>query len=253
MKQSITALVPTFNREEHIRGCLESVKWVDEILVVDSYSTDKTLEICREHTSLIYQHEYVNSAAQKNWALDRVKTDWVLQVDTDERIEPELREEILAVLPHSESVDGYRVCIKNLLWNKRVRHGSQGGLQVRIFRTDKGRWSDRAVHARVEGLSQVSDLSAGLLHYAIDDLNEELQQFVNQVLSWEFQELLKRQKKWHWWDVSLRPIALFLLAYVRNGGFRDGFPGFYLAVYKAFYSFMIYTKLYEYEVRQGLR
>src|ERR1043165_5825483 len=104
----ITALVPTYNCEGTIRECLESVKWADKIFVVDSFSNDRTLEICREYTSWIVQHEYVNSATQKNWAMDQITTEWTLQIDSDERLEPGLKEEILKSLSASEQPDGYR-------------------------------------------------------------------------------------------------------------------------------------------------
>src|SRR6266851_4304626 len=94
-KPLITALVPTYNCEKTIRACLESVKWVDKIFVVDSFSTDRTLEICREYTDWIVQHEYINSATQKNWAMVHIQSEWTLQIDSDERFEPGLKEEII--------------------------------------------------------------------------------------------------------------------------------------------------------------
>ncbi len=253
-KEIITALIPVFNCENTIRSCLESVKWVDKIFVVDSFSTDRTLDICREYTDWIVQHEYVNSATQKNWALDRISTEWVLQIDSDERAEVGLEEELLAAISSYKSVDGYRVRIKNLIWGKWVRCcGLYPCTQVRIFRTSKGRWSDREVHARVEGLGVVRDLEHHYIHRDLDDLSEELQQFARQVVVWESNELIDKGKRWRWWEVTLRPLAIFLLLYFRRGGYRAGFRGFYLSVYRAFYSFMTYARLYEHEVHEGLR
>jgi glycosyltransferase involved in cell wall biosynthesis len=250
----VTVLLPVLNREELIRDCLESVKWADEILVVDSFSTDRTLEICREYTDRILQHEYVYSAKQKNWGLEQIQTEWVFHIDSDETVEPELRDEVLATLCQSEGVDGYRIRIKNLMWGKWVRGcGMYPCTQVRLFRTQKGRWSDRQVHARVQGMRCVRDLKHHIIHRDIDDLTAELNQFVSQVLNWEFIELVKRGKRWRWWDVTLRPLAIFLLFYFRYGGYREGFRGFYLSVYRGLYSFMTYARLYEDEVRRGLR
>ena len=98
MTQKVTVIVPCFNEEEDIRECLESVKWADDIFVVDSYSTDRTLEIAREYTSHIVQHEYVNSATQKNWAIPQVKTEWVMVLDADERVTPDLQARIKKIL-----------------------------------------------------------------------------------------------------------------------------------------------------------
>jgi len=250
----ITALVPTFNCDMTVRDCLESVKWVDRIFVVDSFSTDRTLEICREYTGWIVQHEYINSAAQKNWALGQIDTEWTLQIDSDERLEPSLKDEILNVLKVAEGVDGYRVKIKNLVWGKWVRGCNLYPCWVvRLFRTKKGRWSEREVHARLQGLQTVRDLQHHIVHSDLRDLREELQQFARQVVVWESNELVKSGRRWHWWDVTMRPLAIFLILYFRLGGFREGFRGFYLAVYRAFYSFMTYARLYEIETYRGLR
>ncbi len=251
----ITALVPTFNCESTIRDCLESVKWVDRIFVVDSFSTDRTLEICREYTDCIVQHEYVNSAAQKNWALAQIQTEWTLQIDSDERVEPALRDEIVHVLSVAEGADGFRICIKNMVWGKWVRSCNlYPCAQIRLFRTARCRWSDRQVHARLQGPKAVRDLKNHIIHCDIADISSELQQFARQVVVWESNELVKWGRRWHWWDVTLRPCAIFLLLYFRLGGFRDGFRGFYLSVYRAFYSFMTYARLYEIETsRDGRR
>lgn len=250
----ITALVPTYNCEDTIRECLESVKWVDRIFVVDSFSSDRTLEICKEYTDWIVQHEYVNSAKQKNWAMEQIETEWTLQLDSDERIEAALAEEIQAQLRREEQPDGYRIRIKNLVWGKWVRCcGMYPCAQVRLFRTRLGRWSDKEVHAKLQGLGTIEDLENHIIHQDIADLSAELQQFSRQVVIWESLELMKRGRRWHWWDVTLRPMAIFLLMYFKEGGFREGFRGFYLSTYRAFYSFMTYARLYELETKRGLR
>src|SRR6266478_5170400 len=97
-RPKISVLLPTFNNAQIIRSALESIRWADEILVVDSFSTDSTLDICREYGARILQHEYVQSAKQKNWAIPQCGNEWVLQIDTDEVLEPGLREEIEAVI-----------------------------------------------------------------------------------------------------------------------------------------------------------
>src|SRR6476646_11102641 len=109
MRPLISILLPTFNSAATVRETLESVKWADEILVVDSFSTDNTLDICREYGVRIIQHEYVNSARQKNWAAPQCKNQWVLQIDTDETLEEGSREENEAALQSSETVDAFRL------------------------------------------------------------------------------------------------------------------------------------------------
>lgn len=250
----ITALIPTFNRQETIRECLESVKWADEILVVDSFSTDSTLEICRGYTDRIIQHEYVTSARQKNWAIEQVKTEWVFQIDSDEFAEAGLADEIIDLLARTPAADGYWIPRKNLIWGRWLRHCRYyPDRQLRLFRAAKGRWTDRDIHAHVTGLETTADLHAHLIHYDLADLSKELQQFARQTIPWECNELIKKGKRWRRRDVTLRPLAIFLMYYFRYAGFRDGFRGFYISVYRAIYSFMTYARLYEEEVRRGLR
>lgn len=251
---TITALVPTFNCQSTIRECLESISWVDEILVVDSFSTDGTLDICREFTDRIVQHEYVTSAKQKNWALQLVTTDWVFQIDSDERIEADLRAEMLEAIAKDQETDGYQIRRKNFIWGRWCSSCNYyPDWQLRFFRPANGRWSNRDVHARVEGLNAVKQLQGHLLHRDLESIQAELMQFSAQFMNWEVNELKKRGKRWRWLDVTARPVAIFLVFYFYRGGYREGFRGFFLSVWRAFYSFMTYARLYESELREGLR
>lgn len=250
----ITVFIPTYNCESTIRASLESVKWADQIFIVDSFSTDGTLDICREYTDWIVQHEYVYSARQKNWSMENIKSEWTLHLDSDEQIEPALRDEILLVMAQGTLPDGFRIRLKNYVWGEWVRCcGLYPCAQVRLFRTQKGRWSDRQVHARLQGIDSIVDLQNHIIHQDITDLSAELQQFSRQVVIWESNELIKQNRRWHWWDVTLRPIAIFLLYYFKLKGFQEGFRGFYLSVYRAFYSFMTYARLFEIEQKKKLQ
>lgn len=242
----LTVFIPTYNCEKTIRACLESIKWADQIFIVDSFSTDRTLEICQEYTNWIVQHEYIYSSRQKNWAMEHIKTEWTLHLDSDEELEPALRDEIIKSLKQNDLPDGYKIRIKNLVWGKWVKCCDLYPCdQIRLFQTNKGRWSDRQVHARLQGINKVFDLENHIVHHDITDISAELQQFSRQVVIWEANELVKKNRKWHWWDVTLRPFAIFLIYYFRRNGFREGFRGLYLSVYRAFYSFMTYARLYE--------
>jgi len=186
--------------------------------------------------------------------MEQIQTEWTLHIDSDEHIEPELRDEILHELAQPDPPDGYRIRIKNLMWGQWVRCcGMYPCAQVRLFRTAKGRWSKREVHARLQGIATEKPLQHHIIHRDMEDLSAELQQFSRQVLAWESNELIKKGRRWHWWDVTLRPLAIFALDYFTNGGIKEGFRGFYLSVYHGFYSFMTYARLYESEVRRGLR
>src|SRR5262245_40337448 len=122
MTEKLTALVPTFNEEAVIRDCLESLRWADEVFVVDSFSQDRTVEIERQYGSRVVQHAYVNSAAQKNWAIPQSGYLWVLLVDADERVTPELREEIREILEKGPRHSGYWIRRANHFLGKRMKH-----------------------------------------------------------------------------------------------------------------------------------
>src|SRR5216683_4001496 len=147
----LTVLLPTFNEAEKLQNCLESVKWADEILLVDSFSTDQTIEIGLRYGARMVQHEYINSAKQKNWAIPQCQNEWVLQIDADERLEPELQEEIqnLLKLPPPD-IDGYVMRTKNHIMGEWIKvMGLYPSYRLRLFRRDAGRFQDREVDARI--------------------------------------------------------------------------------------------------------
>ena len=135
----LTALIPCRNESVNIRDCLESVKWADEIFVVDSFSTDDTLDICREYTDRIIQHEYVNSAAQKNWAIPQATHSWVLIVDADERVPPDLADEIRRIVADDGPRDGYYLKRRSYFLGRLIHYsGWQHDRVLRLFRRDRG-------------------------------------------------------------------------------------------------------------------
>jgi len=164
-RRTLTVLVPTYNEEANIAACLESVRFADEILVVDSFSTDRTLEEARPLATRVLQHEYVNSAAQKNWSLPQSAHRWILVVDADEQVSPELASEIQGVLAAGPAHDGYVVRRLNHFHGKPIRHGGWGRDRVlRFFNRDRGRYQEKDVHAEVEVQGSVAELKHPLLH-----------------------------------------------------------------------------------------
>ena len=155
----------TANEEERLRPCLESVAWADEVVVVDAESTDKTALVAREFTDHVHVRPWPGFAAQKNFGLDQATGDWILSVDADERVTPELRARIEAVLRADGPADGYSVPRKNIFWGRWVRHGRlYPDWQLRLFRRGRGRFADREVHESVRVEGRVARLDAPLLH-----------------------------------------------------------------------------------------
>lgn len=245
-RSKLTVLMPTFNEENNIKECLESVKWADDIMVVDSFSTDKTLEIARQYTDNILQHEYINSATQKNWAIPQAKNEWVLIVDSDERVTPELRDEILAVLEKDgDGFDGFYIYRINHFKGKRINHcGWDKDDVLRLFRRDKGKYIDRQVHADIILDGKSSHLKAKFLHYTFISFEQYFKKF-NKYTAWAAGDRAKKTKQVRWYHVTLRPAFRFFKQYIINLGFLDGIEGLIICMLSAFSVFMKYAKLWE--------
>ena len=157
----LSVTIIAWNEEERLRACLESVGWADEIVVVDAESTDKTVQVAREFTDKIWVRPWPGFAAQKNFALDQATGAWVLSLDADERVTPELRERIGRIVRAHGPADGYSIPRKNIFWGAWVRHGGlYPDYQLRLFRRAAGRFVDSAVHESVVVAGRVETLAA---------------------------------------------------------------------------------------------
>ena len=245
MTAKITALVPTFNEEENLRDCLASVRWADEIFVVDSFSPDRTLEIAREFSARMVQHEYVNSAAQKNWAIPQASHPWVLLVDADERVTPELGEEIRRILAEGPRFGGYWIRRSNHFLGRRMKHcGWETDQVIRLFRRDLGRYQEREVHAEILLPGPLPVLRHPLLHYSFRSFRQYWRKM--QLYSdWGASQLYKEGRRAGWISVGLRPPLRFFKMYFLRLGFLDGVHGLVLCMLAAFSVFLKYAKLWE--------
>jgi glycosyltransferase involved in cell wall biosynthesis len=224
------------------------VKWADEILVVDSFSKDETLDICREYGARIIQHEYINSAKQKNWAIPQCRHEWVLQIDSDEILSDELRQEIgQAVTAAAPDVHAFRMPRRNHMLGRWVRHGGvYPDYQIRLLRRDQARWQDREVHAHVRVPGRVETLRRDLLHYDIPHLGKPLGN-LDRYTRYEADELRKKGVQFRWHQLLVRPLGVFLHRYLWLQGFRDGWRGLVICAYWSMYVFLTRAKLWEME------
>jgi glycosyltransferase involved in cell wall biosynthesis len=247
MIQRISALIPTLNEEETLRDCLESLRWADEIFVVDSYSRDKTLDIAREYSARIVQHAYVNSAAQKNWAIPQATHPWVLLVDADERVTPELQEEIRGLLEDGPRHDGYWIRRTNHFLGHRMKHcGWETDKVIRLFRRDVARYQEREVHAEIDLPGPLPVLRQPLLHYSFRSFAQYWRKM--QIYSdWGASQLFREGKRAGWASIAFRPLIRFLKMYLLRLGFLDGIHGLVLCMLAAFTVFLKYAKLWELE------
>jgi glycosyltransferase involved in cell wall biosynthesis len=244
VKEKLTVIVPTYNEEKNVRDCLESVKWADEIIVVDSFSTDSTVEICREYPVKLVQHEYVNSAAQKNWILPQTANRWVLIVDSDERVTREMREEIKTLLESGPGCDGYWIRRKNRFMGKEIRFcGWQRDRVLRLFDRDKGRYEDKHVHADVELQGNVGILRECLLHDTYKDFSSYLRK-LDKYTDWGAEDLATRGKARGVLSLAARPAGRFVRMYLFQLGFLDGVRGFIICTLGATSVFLKYAKFW---------
>jgi glycosyltransferase involved in cell wall biosynthesis len=248
MGEKISVLLPTFNNAAGIRSTLDSISWADEILVVDSFSTDSTLEICREYGARVIQHEYIQSAKQKNWAAPQCRHEWVLQIDTDEILETGLREEIAkAVATAAPDVDAFRIPRKNHVLGRWMRHGGiYPDYQTRLFRRDRGLWSEREVHAHLVAKGRVETLGHHIMHYGMPNISKQLSN-LDRYTRYEADEMMKNGTRFRWYRLTVRPWLVFIKRYLLLGGFCEGWRGLVLCGYLAIYDFLYQAKLWELE------
>jgi len=244
--QKLSVLIPSFNSEKTIGSTLESVRWADEILLCDSYSTDKTVQIAKEYGARIIQHEYINSARQKNWAIPQCQYEWVLIVDTDEIVEEGLKEETRSRLKEDEiAFDAFRIPRKNFLYGKWIRHADlYPDYQIRLFRKGKARYHEREVHAHVVVTGKVGTFEQHLRHNGFKDLSTWLIK-VERYTRYERDECLKQNKPFQIVRHLVGAPLIFCNTFFLKLGFLDGYRGFLLSVLDAFYYFLIGARLWE--------
>ncbi len=233
--EPLSALVTTKNEERAIRACLESIRWADEVVVVDSGSTDGTLEIARSIADQVLDHDYESPAAQKNWALQTLRHSWVLILDADERVTPDLRQEIESVLADPSRSDGYWIGRENYFYGKPIRSaGWQRDRVLRLFDRSKGAYRPVLVHEEVE-------------------LRGRADQKWSRYSRWSAEELRRRGVRASALRLLLRPWLRFARMYLLEGGFREGRRGIVLCGLAAFSVFTKYARRWEDEIRDETR
>ena len=248
---TVSAIVVCFNEEDRIEACLESINWCDEIVIVDSFSTDRTAEICRRYTERFIQREWAGYRDQKAFAHSQAIKDWVLLVDSDERVTPELRDEIKNSLAHEGTeYSGFAVPRLVFYLNRWWWHGGwYPDYDVRLFRRDRATWGGSDPHEKILVDGKVRRLKNPLHHFSYRDIDDHIQR-INRFTSISSQELRKEGGKWHLSDAICRPAVRFFRSYILKRGFMEGFAGLYVAVTAAVYVFLKYAKLWELELEE---
>lgn len=261
MTQPISVTIICFNEEDNIRRCLESVKWVKEsggeIVVVDSFSADRTVAICREYTDKVFQNKWPGFVNQKNYALSLVSNDWVLSLDADEVLSEQARNEIIREWENkgNEKYDGYRIKRHTFYLGRWINHGGwYPDYKIRLFRKSKGKWGGDDPHDRVimNDNAALKRLDSELVHYTYKNIAHQLRT-IDRFSEVASDSLLAKGKKFCLCSLLFRPPAKFIETYIWKAGFLDGMAGLIIAILSSYYVFIKYARMWEKTIDNPLR
>jgi len=242
-KLSVTII--TRDEAANLAAALESVSWADEIVVVDSESTDATVDIARRYTSKVLVRPWPGYVEQKNRAAAEATHDWILSIDADERVTPELAAEIQAILRGEPAAAGYRVPRVTFHLGRWIRSTDwYPDYQLRLYDRRRGRWTGKLVHESVKVDGTPVDLSGELQHYAYRNLSHHLQT-MDRYTTLAARQMRDDGRTAGWFDLALHPPAAFVRNYVLRGGFRDGLAGLVISTLNATYVALKFAKLWE--------
>lgn len=250
-RHSLSVIVPTFNEEATLGACLDSVAFADDILVVDSFSTDRTVAMARERGARVVQREYGYSAQQKNWAIPQARHEWVLLVDADERVSEPLRAEIAALLARGPEADGYWIRRANHFLGRRIRFCGWGSDRViRLFRRDVSRYQDRQVHAEIDLPGPLPSLRHPLEHHTFRSWDQYWPK-LEMYSEWGARQMYLEGRRTGGAQMLLRPLLRFVRMYVLKGGFLEGAHGVALSLLGAFTVYLKHARLWEMQIRNA--
>ena len=241
----ISACIISFNEEQNIEDCLKSLENVaDEIVVVDSFSTDRTVEIASRYTDSIYHEEFVGYIEKKNLAVSKAKHDWILSLDCDERLSPELSSSILAI---KEKLDeqqlAYRMPRKTFYVYRWLNHCWYPDKKVRLFNKHKAHWGGINPHDRViVGEGSISDLAGDLQHYSFNSISDHLQT-MDKLSEIGAREIIASGRHVSLFDPLTHGLWTFIRLYFFKRGFLDGLAGFIVSVLSSMHAFVKYSKV----------
>ena len=246
MSAKLTVITLTRDEERNIVGCLESVAWADEIIVLDSGSTDRTVEMARRFTPDVTILPWRGYGAARNEGLARSHFGWILWLDADERVTAELAAEIRGILEKDDAaLAGYEIARRAYFCGKWMRHGGwYPSRVVRLFRRDQARFSETRVHEQILIGGAVSRTRHDLIHYTDPDLNHYFSKF-NSYTSLAARDMFDAGRSFSVGDLIVRPLFQFFKMYLLRLGFLDGIHGFVLCVASSAYVFTKYAKLWE--------
>jgi glycosyltransferase involved in cell wall biosynthesis len=240
--QKITSIIPTFNEEENIERAIISVQWADEILIVDSFSKDKTQEIAIKYNCRILEHEFVNPALQKNWAIPQATFEWIFLLDADEFCPEELHNEIITLLEKGTPHSAFWIPRQNYFMGKKIRFcGWQNDAVIRLFRRDNCQYQDLQVHEEIISEGSVGRLKNKIDHYTYRNYTHFAKKF-DRYTTWSAKDRLRKTKKVTLYHLLIKPGFRFFKQYIIKLGILDGKVGFIICAMASYSVFLRYLK-----------
>ncbi len=242
--EGITGVIISLDAEKTIEKAIDSLSFCDKIMVVDGGSVDETVSIAKRKGVILYERKFDNFKNQREFALSKVNTEWVIFLDADEVLEEELAREIKKRIEESRA-DGFYLNRISYFLGKLIHHGGwYPDYSLRVFRKNKARMSENIIHERVIVDGRVEKIEKGrIIHYTDPDLFHYLKK-LNHYTELSAKELFEKGRRANFFDLTLRPFYFFIRMYFLKLGFLDGIQGFILAICSAFHTFMKYAKLW---------
>ncbi len=246
----ISAVIIAFNEEENIADAVKSVVWADEVLVVDSESTDETRTIAESLNAKVLTKKWQGFSKQKQFAVDSAAYDWIFSLDSDERMSDPLKDEILELKnqPEDSLASGYKIPRLTFYMNRWIRHGGwYPDWQLRFFNRRKGKWKDVLIHESVQMQenTRVEKLSGDILHYSIPDGAYHNRMIATRYAPLAAEQMFRRGRKTSPFKIFTAGLMAFLQTYVLKLGFLDGLAGFCIARFAAHHAFLKHLLLWE--------
>jgi (heptosyl)LPS beta-1,4-glucosyltransferase len=239
----ISVIIITKEEEKNISDCLKSVEWAKEIIVVDAESTDKTVELAKNLTGKVYIKKWEGYVPQKKYALKLASNEWVLSVDADERITPELKAEILNL--SLGDFAGYKIRRKNFLLDKEITSCGWGNdYQLRLFKKEKTDLTDRLVHEGFIVNGKITKLENPMLHYTFSSFADYFNK-INYYTSLKAEELVKQKGEIGGWTIFSHTFSAFFIFFFTKRGFKDGVRGLIISLLHSVSTMLNYIKLWE--------
>jgi glycosyltransferase involved in cell wall biosynthesis len=246
MREKISACILTYNEERKIARCLESLTWCDEIIVLDSFSTDRSVEISRHYTANVHQREWRGYVGQRNTVREFAAHPWVLFMDSDEEVSPALRDEILNEFnAGTDKFVGFEFPRQVYYLGRWIRHGEwYPDVKLRLFKKDYGRTEGQEPHDKVIVRGSVKRLKHPIWHYTYDDLADHINT-LNRFSTITAQQRFVQGEAFFWLDMLTHPIFRFIKGYFLRLGFLDGRHGLAIALMASYGAFLKYAKQWE--------